>query len=163
MGYVEIWSTATSGTFDIPFQCARCGYATHGRVRATGHASTALEHHRVEEMAQQAAYGHAFRAVTESPCPRCQGPSTVFAQRSAEWEKKARNRKTLRLVLGAIGGVLLLGSSAGCASLYNDLAQAGPGVGMWTAFWGAILVGILLLLGPGKAPSIKGSPWVQLA
>jgi ribosomal protein L37E len=163
MGYVEVWSSETAGTFDIPFRCAQCGHATQARVRAMGHARTAIEHHRVEAMAQQAAYGHAFRAVTESPCPRCQGPSTTLAERLAEWERKARTRKTLRLVLGAVGLVLLFASSAGCASLYDDLAQAGPGVGIWTTFWGVILLGILLLLGPGKSPRRQASPWVQFA
>ena len=85
MGYVEVWSSETAGTFDIPFRCAQCGHATQARVRAMGHARTAIEHHRVEAMAQELGPARETAdAVARAAQHRQQAPADVAGRAGQE-------------------------------------------------------------------------------
>lgn len=157
MGYVRVATQGAQGWFPVPFQCGQCGLSTQANTFAASSATTALEHHRLEELAHAAAYQAAYRTASEVPCPRCGGPSTAFLERHRAWEQKATGRKRLRLVLGIVGAVLVLGSGGGCASLYDSVSKAAPGVAIWVGFWSVVVFGIVALLSPGKAP-MRGPP-----
>lgn len=138
----------------MPFQCSQCGQSATAHVFTTGSAQTAIEHHRVGELAQAAAQTNAHQIASEAPCPFCGGESVVFGARTQQWEKRRRSRRTLRTALGAIGGLMVVSTTVGCGSLYTQLdGHALQGMAMWAVFWSLPLVALLLLLGPGKRPT----------
>jgi hypothetical protein len=163
MGYVNIASVTVTREFDIPFQCSACRLETWARIVAQGSATTAVEHHRLEELATHAAYGNAFRAVTNCPCPRCASPSQAFEARIQLHAKQLKRRKTWRTVLAAVFGTLGLLSSGGCAAQYPDLGTAAPGVAIWTFLWLVPLAVTVLMLGPPVPPRVHSSPHVRFA